>query len=252
MNNASIAVIIPVLNAESTLRRCLDSILNQTYINFEVLIQDGGSSDKTKEIIHDYVCEDKRIRYFNFKDSGIYDAMNKLIPHVKSKWTIFLGSDDYLYNNEVFSDFIRLACKDYNVFYGNVFIDGNTMWSSSTVKYDGEFDLKKLLKRNICHQSIFYRTSLFISSSIPYNTNYFISADWDWNLKLWAKEKFCYIDLIVTRFSAGGLSSGTKIDKAFKADFVTNILKYFGWRVLLYYYFRIIKHYFKSKFKIFR
>lgn len=248
MTDLTIAVIIPVLNAESTINRCLDSILSQGYKNFEILIQDGGSIDKTYEIIADYVRKDNRIRYFNLNDTGIYDAMNKLIPEVRAEWIIFLGSDDCLFNSDVFTEFVRHIYKGFNIYYGNVCIEGKVQWATNYLKYDGVFDLKKLLKRNICHQAIFYRKSLLLSHNAPYNTSYFISADWDLNLRLWSKESFYYIDFIVSKFKSGGISSSKHIDKKFKADFIFNILKYYGGYILFMYLYRITINLFIKKF----
>lgn len=248
MSNSSIAVVIPVLNAESTIGRCIDSILSQSYNDFEVYIQDGGSLDHTKKIIFEYLNKDIRIKYFNFSDSGTYDAMNKLMPQVKSDWVLFLGADDCLYNSEVFNCFIQNSKKNSQVFYGNVFIDGKVPWASNLVKYDGQFNLSKLLKRNICHQAIFYRTSTLLSFSVPYNTDYFISADWDLNLRLWSKEPFCYIDFIVSKFNSGGISSSNRVDTKFKSDFLINILKYFGFFVFFTHLVRLSLKYFRKKF----
>ena len=93
-----ISIIIPTFNAESTILKALESILQQTFKDFEILIIDGLSKDKTIEIVEN--LKDSRIKIHSDKDIGIYDAMNKGIHYAQGKWLYFIGSDDYLYNNE--------------------------------------------------------------------------------------------------------------------------------------------------------
>src|SRR3546814_12816151 len=74
---AFLSIIIPTYNAERTLSRCLESILQQTDTDIEVIIQDGGSTDKTAQVAEDF--DRNRIHFLAEPDSGIYDAMNKAI-----------------------------------------------------------------------------------------------------------------------------------------------------------------------------
>ena len=96
MDSPSISIIIPILNAEKTIADCLASILRQSFSNFEVLVQDGGSVDKSIQQIKDIASGDDRFRLFQFKDSGVYDAMNRILPFAQGQWVLFLGADDAL------------------------------------------------------------------------------------------------------------------------------------------------------------
>lgn len=247
MDSPSVSIIIPILNAEKTIADCLASILGQSFGNFEVLVQDGGSVDASIQQIKDIACGDDRLRLFQFTDTGVYDAMNKVLPFARGLWVLFLGADDALYDKDVLKNFSEMVPAKAEVVYGNVEIVGKVQWASNPLKYDGRFDLKKLLKRNICHQSIFYSTQLLGSLNGLYNTRYFMMADWDLNLKLWARKPFHYIDFTVATFKAGGISSGNKVDAAFKRDFIYNLCNYFGIKTVLGYSISVIHNWFNNK-----
>ena len=89
-----VSVIIPSYNAEKFIRQAIDSILNQTYANFELLIADDGSTDRTKKIIDSY--HDKRIKTFHHgKNIGYLQTFNKLIALAKGDYITFQDADDY-------------------------------------------------------------------------------------------------------------------------------------------------------------
>ncbi|MCC8194941.1 MAG: glycosyltransferase, partial [Deltaproteobacteria bacterium] len=88
-------IVTATYNAAEVLSGLLDSLTAQTCQSFEVLIQDGGSSDATVEIIAGY--KDRlNVRWASEKDSGIYDAWNKALPAARGEWILFLGADDRL------------------------------------------------------------------------------------------------------------------------------------------------------------
>ncbi|URZ87627.1 glycosyltransferase family 2 protein [Floricoccus penangensis] len=99
-----ISVIIPVYNGERYIERCLNSLINQNYKNFEIIIIDDGSLDSTQEIINQAYSKDKRIKYFYQKNQGVSVARNKGIEVSKGKYITFLDVDDY-FNNERFNIF---------------------------------------------------------------------------------------------------------------------------------------------------
>ena len=155
-----ISIIIPTFNSAKTLAVCLDSILKQSFTDFEVLIMDGLSTDNTLEIAKSY--DDIRLIISSEKDNGIYDAMNKGITQSKGEWIYFLGSDDRLFNKNVFSEVYEIQKKgNSKIIYGNVLIEGQAGWAKNGQIYDGEFSLSKLIERNICHQAIFYKKEVF-------------------------------------------------------------------------------------------
>ena len=70
------SIIIPVFNAEHSIRKCIDSVLNQAFLDFEVLLINDGSTDDTEKILTEYSCKDSRIKVFNFPNSGVEKKRN--------------------------------------------------------------------------------------------------------------------------------------------------------------------------------
>lgn len=91
-----ISVIVPVYKAESCLHRCIDSLLAQTFINFEILLINDGSPDCSGEICDQYAARDHRIRVFHKKNGGVSSARNKGIEEALGKWICFIDADDYV------------------------------------------------------------------------------------------------------------------------------------------------------------
>ena len=91
-----ISVIVPVYNVEKYLNRCVDSIINQTYKNLEIILVDDGSTDNCGKICDEYAKIDIRIKVIHKKNGGLSDARNNGIKEAIGKWITFVDSDDYL------------------------------------------------------------------------------------------------------------------------------------------------------------
>jgi glycosyltransferase involved in cell wall biosynthesis len=196
-----ISVITVVFNAAKTLDATIDSVVAQTNKNHELIIIDGGSTDGTLEILKNQRAEN--LFWTSEPDEGIYDAMNKGIKKATGEWIIFLGADDKFYDGQVLENvFSKSKYENVDFIYGNV--------KSEAYKglYDGEFDYEKLLKKNISHQSIFYRKNIFDKIG-SYNLKYKTHADWDFNLRCFENKELQikYVDTVIAEFGKGGLSS---------------------------------------------
>jgi len=91
-----ISVIIPCYNTEKYLKKCLDSIINQSYKNIEVILIDDGSTDNTGEICDEYSKVDNRIKVFHIKNCGVSHARNLGIKKARGYYVTFIDSDDYI------------------------------------------------------------------------------------------------------------------------------------------------------------
>ena len=194
-----LSIIIPTYNSASVLSKALDSIVDQTFTNWEVLVMDGVSIDDTLKVARSY--NDSRIRIYSEPDKGIYDAMNKGIHKAQRKWLYFLGSDDWLLNDNVLHDVFAQDIDGYDVVYGEV--DAPHLASD----HSGEWTLQTL-DLNRCHQAILYRKKT-ISKLGGYNTKYKIWADYDLNLKWFfdRRVKKKHIPTVIAQYSEGGYSS---------------------------------------------
>jgi glycosyltransferase involved in cell wall biosynthesis len=229
-----ISIIIPTFNSAATLAVTLQTVLAQTYQNFEVLIIDNCSTDASIEIAKSF--KDNRIKIFIAKDKGVYDAMNKGIGCASGEWIYFLGSDDWLYNNEVLQDvyeFIR--ANNCEVVYGNI---TSTRFGGV---YGGSFDADKLLIENIGHQAIFFHKNVFKKAG-NFNLHYKAQADWDHNMRWFFSKniKHCYFDLVIAVYSDRGLSADG--DALFEQHRIANYVKHAGNRLPLKKRFSLLKY----------
>lgn len=90
-----ISVIVPVYNAEPYLRRCVDSILSQTFSDFELLLVDDGSKDQSGAICDEYADRDKRITVIHKPNTGVSDTRNRALDLASGEYVIFMDADDY-------------------------------------------------------------------------------------------------------------------------------------------------------------
>ena len=88
-----LSVVIPVYNTEQYLPRCIESLINQTYKNIEIVIINDGSTDKTDSIIKKYI-NDSRIKYYNRSNHGIGKTRNFGIKEATGEYITFIDSDD--------------------------------------------------------------------------------------------------------------------------------------------------------------
>ena len=94
-----ISIVIPVYNVEKYLRECLDSILNQTLTDIEIICINDGSTDNSLQILEKYASKDERIKIINQENKGLACARNTGINNATGKYIFFLDSDDYLLPN---------------------------------------------------------------------------------------------------------------------------------------------------------
>lgn len=90
------SIIVPVYNVEKYIRKCLESILNQSYNNFEVIVVNDGSLDNSQAIIDEYTSRDERFQSYIKKNGGLSDARNYGLQHVTGDYLLFVDSDDYI------------------------------------------------------------------------------------------------------------------------------------------------------------
>ncbi len=148
MDTDLISIIVPVYNVEKYIRKCIDSILNQTYINLEIILIDDGSLDNSGKICDEYAKNDKRIIVIHKKNGGLSEARNTGLDIAKGKYVCFIDSDDYVE-------------KDYVEFLYKILIDNRCRMSicSHTVIYENgkKFDLSTYKKEVLDTQTVLER-----------------------------------------------------------------------------------------------
>lgn len=209
--SVTFSIIIASYNSASTIADTLESILNQSFKDIEIIIIDNKSEDNTLTIIDKIKRNNENIKVYVARDKGIYDAMNMGIKYASGKWLYFLGSDDVLYDSKVLEDiYLIVDLDEYDFIYGNV------KFLHSSKIYAGAFSLERLLLGcNICHQAIFYKKRIFdILDS--FNLRYKVWADWDFNIRCFkhSELRIKYIDRLVAIYNErDGLSGKNPMDE---------------------------------------
>lgn len=126
---AKISVIIPVYNVENYLRECLDSVINQTFNDIEIICVNDGSTDNSPAILDEYAQKDNRIKIINKKNGGLSSARNEGLKYVTGELCYFLDSDDYI-NTTLFEYAVNIFEKhniDYLCFGTEPFIENDNI-----------------------------------------------------------------------------------------------------------------------------
>ncbi|PLA82323.1 hypothetical protein CYR83_09550 [Ligilactobacillus agilis] len=106
-----VSVIITAYNIEQYIEKCLDSVLNQTYTNLEIMVVDDASTDKTRQICDEYVGKDSRVKVIHLsKNEGAANARNLAIENTNGEYLTFIDGDDWVNDNYV-EEFLDLAEK---------------------------------------------------------------------------------------------------------------------------------------------
>jgi glycosyltransferase involved in cell wall biosynthesis len=203
-----ISVVVAVRNGAATLQRCLDSVFDQAFEEWELIVIDGGSSDGTQDILERNA---RRIHYsVSEPDRGIYHAWNKALPETRGAWLCFLGADDRLHRPDVLQRMagrLMAAEGSFRVVYGSVNVVDASGLVLSTVGLPwpavrGEF----LDHMAVPHQAVFHHRSLFDRNG-RFDERYRISGDYELLLRELVEHDAMFVpDLIIADMGSGGLS----------------------------------------------
>ena len=94
--NQLVSILVPVYNVEAYLSQCLDSLINQTYNNLQIVLIDDGSKDNSWSIMQDYATKDNRIEIYHQENAGVATTRNNLLEKIKGEYVLFVDSDDWI------------------------------------------------------------------------------------------------------------------------------------------------------------
>ena len=150
MNTPVFSVIIPIYNVERQLDKCVQSIINQTYSDIEIILVDDGSPDNCPAMCDEYAKRDKRIKVIHKENGGLSDARNKGLKAATGKYVMFVDSDDYI-ELSTCESLLPFAEKDYDIISGNGIAEGANKKLTQKVEpkvcYTGKEYLKVALER---------------------------------------------------------------------------------------------------------
>ncbi len=132
MENPKISIIVPVYNAEKYLRKCIDSIIAQTYKNYELILVDDGSTDSCPEICDEYKKIDSRIIVFHKINEGVSSARNLGLENARGSYITFIDSDDYV--TPIYLEYLVQETTDDYVVSGYYLQNKNFTWDEHQQK----------------------------------------------------------------------------------------------------------------------
>ena len=233
------SIVVVSLNPGDKLFSTLQSILDQDYGNFEIIIKDGGSTDGSVQRLFGEGTErkipaDSRIRFFQEPDSGIYDGMNQAVQKIQGQYVLFLNCGDRFFNRSVLSDAASFIEKQEStevgrgrsyIFYGDQFNQQqNSPVHSAPVMNDFT------CYRNVpCHQVCFYDAQLFAQRG--YDTDYRVRADYEHFLYcIYDKNaRAVYMPVTVAFYEGGGFSETKENRKRSALEHKVITRYYQGW-----------------------
>lgn len=196
------SVVVVCLNPGEKLNQTLDSILKQTFQDFEIVVKDGGSKDGSIE----GMPADSRIRLYRESDKSIYDAMNQAVIHAQGEFILFMNCGDFFYSEDVLEKAAKVIAKHPSpknlVLYGDTYGEKNQVSITAPPQITGF-----TCYRNIpCHQSCIYAARL--CKEKPYDLQYRIRADYDHFLWCYyeAKADMVNLGITVASYEGGGYS----------------------------------------------
>jgi len=229
--NITFSIIVVCLNPGEKLNQTLDSILQQTYGDYEIIVKDGGSKDGSIETMR----QDDHIYLYTEKDTGIYDAMNQAVAHADGDFVIFMNCGDVFHHDTVLKETARKiqqeGVKENLVVYGDTYSAKNDVMITSAPQITGF-----TCYRNIpCHQSCFYAIKL--CKDKPYDATYRIRADYEHFLWCFyvAKARIISLGTAISSYEGGGYSESKENRKRDKEEHKLITKKYMSKAELLKY-----------------
>lgn len=192
MQTPLISVIIPVYNVEAYLPRCLDSVIQNTYRNLEIICVDDGSTDGSPEILRDYAQRDARITLITKENGGVSSARNAGLNRMTGEFVSFVDSDDFVHL-QIFETFSKALIEtNADMIIGNYssFSDANMPENAPSIVFDRK-DLHPLTCMEVfknyylgsfCWGRIFRKT---IVEELRFNENLSFAEDSAFNVALW-------------------------------------------------------------------
>jgi len=215
------SVVIPAYNRAKELPKCIDSVLSQTYKDFEIVIVDNGSTDNSKDIVQSYINQDSRVKYFWQENSGSpAGSRNTGIKNALGEWVAFLDSDDYWYETkleEVRHKIDNLSDEYIAIsHYEDKEIDGTKVATLEHGKNisDSPYDELLFKGNSLSTSSMTVRKDkLFEIGFLDIRKDYFAVEDYDMWMRLAKVGKFAYIHNTLGVFSISGynMSGNTEL-----------------------------------------
>lgn len=218
------SIIIPIYKVEKYLHECVDSVLSQSFTDYEIILVDDGSPDDCPRICDEYATKDSRVKVIHQKNAGLACARNAGIEVARGEWLICIDSDDYFANNEVFQHVADKAKENVDVVlfgYRKIYESNGRFGDDVIPKFDGVVNTETMLNTVLSTDTYCgtawtkaVRLSILHDNHIEFRPG-MISEDIDWYLHLLCYAKtFDSINeaAIIYRQRPGSISHAPKLN----------------------------------------
>ena len=222
--NPKISIVTINYNNKIGLNKTIESVVNQTYKNFEYIIIDGGSTDGDVEIIKTY---QNQINYWvSEPDKGIYNAMNKGIKVASGDFIIFMNSGDNFTNLSILEEVQSKLTSHFDIYYGDCI--KIKLHSNRRKTYPEKLNFSFFYTGSLNHQSTFFKRTLF-DTMFLYNEELKILSDWEFNIYAicYKNVKYKYLNTVISDFDFTGISSSPKFNEHERQERKDVLEKYF-------------------------
>ncbi|NEQ54788.1 MAG: glycosyltransferase [Leptolyngbya sp. SIO3F4] len=198
--NPTFTIVTIVYNDKNGIEQTIQSVINQSFKDFEYIVIDGASNDGTVEIINKYKNEIDV--FISEPDEGIYDAMNKGIKLSNGEWINFMNSGDFFFDDQVLTMLYEKKDNNFDAMYGSC----KKVYDSGIEKVVKPLNINKLTKGMVfSHQSLFVKTS--IHKARIFDDSFRLSADYDFIYYLFNNDfRFLNTKIIIPVVKHEGLS----------------------------------------------
>lgn len=228
-----ISIITATYNSGKTIKDTLESVLHQSYRNYELIIKDGGSKDNTIDICREYEnLFDGRLKVVSEPDKGIYDAMNKGIELASGDIVGILNSDDFYTNDDVLERVAKefIVDNQLEALYGDIHFVSPDDLTKCTRYYSSSYFRPWMLRFGFmpAHPSFYVRKAVYDTYGL-YDLEFRTSSDFEWMVRLFAKyhirAKYIHKDFVTMR-SGGESTAGMEAKRKVNNDIVASLKKH--------------------------
>jgi glycosyltransferase len=239
-----LTIITVVKNDYKNLLVSLESILSQSFKNFDYIIYDGMSTDGTKTITEKYL--NKNIKYIRRRDKNYYEGLNYAIKSAKGDYIGILNAGDKYFNSRILEKiYKKILTTKCDLLFGNLVYFNNKKYGTRVWCFPVK-NLNCLTALKIASPTLFIKRRIALSN--PFNTDYDISSDTDFNLRISRKKlNYIYLNEFIILMKTGGLSTNCKFFLKKIAQDILILRKHFKVLFLFVYLYKVF-----IKFKIFK
>ena len=212
MNEVLVSVVIPVFNSEQYITECIDSVLGQSFQDFEIIIINDGSTDNTVDIVSKY--KNDQIKLFHQKNSGSAAARNFGVEQASGNWIAFIDADDIWLPDKLKKQLDH--CSDHAWSHTDLYFHGDiypkyTKTTKFTSKHSGLILKNLLVENSIGTSSVIIKKEIFQETG-GFNTELRALQDWDLWLRIAEKHPVCYFDepLVYYRVHSSSVSRNVR------------------------------------------